>query len=401
MRNFLRWCIVALTFGHGLVHLVGAAKGLGWADVTRLHEPIGTTLGAAWLIAAVLVVVAAVLLAARVGWWWLAGVLAVAVSQTVILTSWGDAKAGTFVNMVLLVGVGYGFAYQGPHSYHSQFRRRLHDVAAEPLDADLIEDEDLDRLPDVVARYVRQSGAIGQPRVQYFVAKVHGRISASAGKKWMPFTAEQINTYGREPSRMFLMDATMFGLPVDVFHVFAGGSAAMHVKACSLFPMVNASGPDLDRAETVTLFNDLCVMAPAVLAYAPIRWESIDSHRVRGTFTRGAERVTAELVFDDDDELIDFVSEDRLRASADGKVFVRQRWSTPVTGYQRFGARRIGTIGEARWHAPEPEGEFAYLEFHIDQITYNGTDADVSPETAVGNDLEEPWRRRPSRSPSE
>lgn len=24
-----------------------------------------------------------------------------------------------------------------------------------------------------------------------------------------------------------------------------------------------------------------------------------------------------------------------------------------------------------RWHAPSPEGEFTYLEFHLDEITYN------------------------------
>lgn len=401
MRNFLRWSIVAVTFGHGLVHLIGAAKGFGWADVARLHEPIGTAMATAWLIAAVLVVVAACLLAARVRWWWVAGVLAVAVSQTVILTSWGDAKAGTFVNMVLLLGVGYGFAYQGPHSFHSEYRRHVRQVLAAPLDADPIEDEDLDRLPEVVARYVRQSGAVGQPRVQFFVAKVHGRISAGVDKPWMPFTAEQINTYGREPSRMFLMDASMLGLPVDVFHVFVGGSASMHVKACSLFSMVNAAGPDMDRAETVTLFNDLCVMAPAVLAYAPIRWEPIDNHSARGTFTSGTETVTAELVFNDEDELVDFISEDRLRSSPDGKAFVRQGWSTPVTGYKSFGPRRVGTIGEARWHAPEPEGEFAYLEFHIDEITYNGADADVSPEVSSEIGQEEQWQARRSRSASE
>ena len=39
----------------------------------------------------------------------------------------------------------------------------------------------------------------------------------------------------------------------------------------------------------------------------------------------------------------------------------------------------IGTGGEARWHAPDPEGEFAYLEFLVDAIAYN-----VAPE-ASGN----------------
>ena len=65
--------------------------------------------------------------------------------------------------------------------------------------------------------------------------------------------------------------------------------------------MVTAAGPDLDRAETVTLFNDLCVLAPAALVEAPVTWQRIDGHRVRGTYTNGTETITADLIFNADD----------------------------------------------------------------------------------------------------
>jgi len=187
----------------------------------------------------------------------------------------------------------------------------------------------------------------------------------------MSFTGEQVNTYGPEPSRLFFMDATMAGLPVDVLHVFVGPSATMRVKACSLVPMVNASGPVMDRAETVTLFNDLCVLAPAALIDAPITWQPVDAHHIRALFTNGAHTVTAELIFNDDNDLVDFVSDDRLRASLDGKKLTPLRWSTPVCDYRIIGSRRVSIKGEARWNAPDPEGEFAYLEFNLDEITYN------------------------------
>jgi len=35
------------------------------------------------------------------------------------------------------------------------------------------------------------------------------------------------------------------------------------------------------------------------------------------------------------------------------------------------GARRVATTGEGRWTAPPPEGEFSYLDLHLDRITYN------------------------------
>ena len=145
----------------------------------------------------------------------------------------------------------------------------------------------------------------------------------------MTFTGEQVNTYGSAPSRLFFMDAAMRGLPVDVLHVFVGRSATMPVKACSLVALVDAAGPDMDQAETVTLFNDLAVFAPSALIDAPITWQALDDHHVRGAFTNGAHTVTAELNFNDYYELVDFVSDDRLAASENGKSFTPKRWSTP------------------------------------------------------------------------
>jgi hypothetical protein len=101
---------------------------------------------------------------------------------------------------------------------------------------------------------------------------------------------------------------------VDDYHRFHDGAATMRAKVCSIVPIVNAAGPDMDPAETVT----------------------------------------AELAFNDGHELVDFTSDDRLRASPDGRSVTRQRWSTPVRDYRAFGPRRIGLTGEGRWHAPNP-----------------------------------------------
>lgn len=135
--------------------------------------------------------------------------------------------------------------------------------------------------------------------------------------------------------------------------------------------MADAGGPELLRAEMVTLLNDLCVLAPAALVDAPIRWEPVDAGRVRAAFTLGANTVSAELVFDRDGDLVDFVSDDRLRASADGRTLTRQRWSTPLRASRSFGVARIPPGGQGRWHAPQPEGEFAYIEFQVDELSYH------------------------------
>jgi hypothetical protein len=254
----------------------------------------------------------------------------------------------------------------------------------------VVTEADLAHLPKPVAEHVRRSGAVGQPRVSHLRARIYGRIRASAHSRWMTYTGEQVNTFGPTASRLFWMDARMFGLPVDVLHVFVGQAATMRVKLCSLLRMVNAAGPDMDRAETVTLFNDLCILAPAALIDAAIDWQPIDDTRVRGVFTRGEQTVTAELLFRDGD-LVDFVSDDRMSTSTDGTTFTPQPWSTPVSDYRTFGTRRLAARGEGRWHTVAPKGEFAYLEYNLDAIS-------VNPGTASADSAEPHPHRLLSRS---
>jgi hypothetical protein len=114
MKTAARWAVVSVVVVHGLLHLLGAAKGLGWAQVSMMKEPIGAAMGATWLAAAALVVAAGVLLAIQARWWWVVGALALVLSQGVIFTSWSDALLGTIANVILLLAVIYTYRSRGP-----------------------------------------------------------------------------------------------------------------------------------------------------------------------------------------------------------------------------------------------------------------------------------------------
>jgi hypothetical protein len=386
MTTLIRWVVVTVLVGHGLLHLLGVAKGFGWAEVSQLKHPIGPGTGSVWLLAAGLVLGSAGLIAARAPtWWWTIALAGAAISQVAIATSWSDAKYGTAANLILVIAAGYGFASLGPTSFQAQFHDQaglaLADTASTPKA--LVTEQDLAGLPEPLAAYLRRSGAVGKPRVTSFSAQFHGRIRSGPGAAWMPFTGEQLNTYGPRPQRVFIMDATRSGLPVTVLHSFRDTTATMRVKVLSLFTVVNAAGPEMNRGETVTVFNDLVVLAPAAIIDAPVRWTALDSNHVRGVFTDGEQTVSADLTFDTDHDLVDFVSEDRLRASTDGKTFEQQTWSTPLSEHRNTNGRRILAFGEGRWHAPDPEGVFTYVEFHIDDISYNPHDPDDDHEAAM------------------
>lgn len=365
---FVRVLFAMVVIGHALIHLMGAAKGFGVAEMPALTHQIGRPLGALWLLAAALLVATAIALFARPRWWWVVGAGAIVVSQVVIVTSWGDARYGTIANVILLLGVALGFLSQGPFSFRAEYEREVARGLGRVVATPLLTEADLAPLPAAVQRYIRLSGAVGQPRVHNFRARFHGQIRSGPSARWMSFTGEQYN-FVDQPTRLFLMDASLFGVPFQAFHRFVGPSATMRVKIASVATIIDANGPEMDEAETVTLFNDLCVLAPGGLVDRGIQWQEADTHTVNAAFTNGSQTIRAVLSFNDRGELANFVADGRGAASPDGKSFTRMRWSTPLSGYREFGSHRLMERGEGVWHAPA--GEYSYLRFDLDTIEYN------------------------------
>lgn len=187
----------------------------------------------------------------------------------------------------------------------------------------------------------------------------------------MTFTADQLDIVDT-PRRFFMMDARMTGLPVDVLHVFDDDGATMRVRLLSVRTMVDVKGAALTHAETVTLFNDLCCLAPGALLTPNISWESIDKHTAAALFRLGANTVAAELRFDDSGDLVDFVADGRGAISADGLSFTPLRWSTPLRAHAQVGPARVATKAEVKWHPDS--GAWTYGEFELTSLAYNVAD---------------------------
>ena len=362
MRIAVRRLLGAVLVVHGLLHLIGLDRD-GWV---------------LWIAAAAAMVTSGVLLALGRRRWWTVGVPAAVLSQMAVVTEWHDARWATLANLVLAAAAVHGGAADSRQGLRAQYDHLAATMIPDAVDADrLVTEADLVHLPGPVAAYVRATGAVGLPHVYGFRATISGRIRSSVGSSWMRFSGEQVDAFATPgPSgaasggatRVFRLDATTHGVPVDVLHTYLGSRASMHARAMSMMPVADLSGPEMLRAETVTVLNDLCVLAPAALVDTEIDWRTVDEHHVEATYTNAGCTVRALLVFDDAHHLVDFVSDDRLRASADGRQLEPERWSTPITEYRTHGARRIATIGTGRWHPPAPGEPFDYLEFHLDSI---------------------------------
>jgi hypothetical protein len=255
----------------------------------------------------------------------------------------------------------------GPRSFRSEFQA-AGNAPARPAVPAFVGEADLEALPPPVARYLRAIGAVGRPRVVAYQLRSSGRIRSDPGSPWMPFTADQRSAVDG-PTRLFLMRARMHGLPVEAFQHYAGGRATMRVRLAGLVPIADARGDVMDVSETVTVLNDMALLAPATLLDSRISWEAIDDRSVRAVFEVGGRRVAATLTFGADGLLSDFVSDDRSRASADGRTFTHLRFSTPVHEYREFDGLRLPAFAEARWQGPGVD--FAYGEFRLREVTYN------------------------------
>ena len=193
-------------------------------------------------------------------------------------------------------------------------------------------------------------------------------MRATADSAWMTFTADQLDIVDT-PQRFFMMDARMKGLPVDVLHAFDSAGATMRVRLLSIRSIVDVKGPALTHAETVTLFNDLCCLAPGALLSPDITWRPIDNRSVAAYFTLGVNTVAAELHFDESGDLVDFVADGRGAMSADGRTVTPLRWSTPLRDYAQVGPARVATKAKVNWQPDS--GTWTYGEFELTSLAYN------------------------------
>jgi hypothetical protein len=288
-------------------------------------------------------------------------------SQALIAQSWSDARFGTIVNVAIAIPLLLLLIDARPASFRSRFAHDRDALLARPVrPAALVTDADLAGLPPLMQTYLRRGGAVGRPRVRSLRVRFDARMRSSATSAWMPSTATQYEFFD-PPARLFYMNATRGGVPIDVLHRYVDGAATFQVRIASLVPMVDRSGPVLTRAETVTLMNDILVMAPAAVLDLPFTWESLGERSLRATFTNAGHTVSAALTFDAAGDLVGFLSNDRTAEDATGSRSVP--WSTPISGYREVDGIRVGTLGDANWI--EPTGEWTYGKFVIRAIAYN------------------------------
>lgn len=363
----MKYVLVFIMVIHGLIHLMGFSKAFNDRSFEQLQTPISQPMGFVWLAAALLFLLGAVLLFAAPSYWWLPAFTGVVVSQIVIFAAWNDAKFGTFANLIVLVPVVIGALEYAPWSFRSQYQQDVaRGLASTPNETEMVTEANIAHLPPVVQKYLHFAGVVGNPQVSNYHLRFQGALRNGPDDGWNAMEAHQ-QSFVEPAERLFVVDMPLFGVPATAYHRYIGSQATFEVKVASLVEVVDARGPEMNQSETVTLFNDMCLLAPATLIDPRIRWEVLDLQTVRATFTNAGNTISAVLSFDSSGALTNFVSDDRSR-TLDGKTYEHVRWSTPITGWHTFDGRKLPDA-EAHWLLPS--GEFAYGRFTITEAAYN------------------------------
>jgi hypothetical protein len=231
----------------------------------------------------------------------------------------------------------------------------------------ILKEADIAGLPAPVQKYIRRSGAIGLPRVSSVHVVFDTTLYSAPGSAAMSGPAHQIDIVD-PPRRLFFMETHMYRLPVAVLHDYHGVKATMQVRLARLFNIVSLSGPELSRAETVTVLNDLAAYAPSALTGPQFIWKAIDDTQAAVTFRNEPHTVSATLKFNSDGDLADFLSSDRGELQKDGTLKLSP-WSTPLSDYHEFQGRRAPARGEAVYH--REDGPFTYGQFAVTDIRFN------------------------------
>ncbi|MDY0281177.1 MAG: hypothetical protein RBR35_11520 [Salinivirgaceae bacterium] len=361
----IRVVFLIIVLLHGFIHLLGFVKAFDLQKVKALSIPVSKPMGVAWFMVTVLFLLYGTLYYLNIKYAWLFGIFAMIASQILIIYFWNDAKFGTIPNLFILTVVLISF---GSHLLLNEFTSYVEKDFSKnnTLSTDILTEHETAHLPPIVQTYLVVTKSVGQPKIKNFKAEFVGRMRSNPTDKHMNFKSVQYNFF-QQPSRYFYMTASKMGLPATGQHMYQNEKATFEVRLLNWFKVVDAKGDKLDQAETVTLFSEMCFMAPATLIDNRITWETVNDTTVNAIFKNGGISIRATLYFNARGELVNSISNDRY--DTDGEKYTSYPWATPVGNYRTIKGYWLPSTIKLIYQ--KPEGNFIYDELEFNDVRYN------------------------------
>lgn len=350
---------------HGLIHLLGFAKGFELKELKELTLPISKPLGLVWLVAAILFFFYGVLYLTNSKYDWILGLSAVVISQVLILIFWSDAKFGTIPNILILV---VSIASLGYYNFQKLVQQETEYIVSQnkTVENRVVHESDIQTLPEPVKKWLRNSGAVGKPFINIGKVTQQAEIKLKPEQeKWMSATAIQYTTIDK-PAFIWSVDVKMNALlHFQGRDKFQNAKGEMLIKMNSLINVVKEEGEKLNEG-TIQRFLSEMVWFPSLALSPYITWEQIDTTQAKASMSYKGVTGSGMFYFNANGEITKFTALRYKGNEADAK---RYDWTINISDYKTFEGIKLPVKMTSTWTLEE--GDWTWLKLEIKDIQYN------------------------------
>lgn len=228
--------------------------------------------------------------------------------------------------------------------------------------------EDFSDLPLTIQRYIENCGYIGTSQMSYMKMEYHD-VDFMQSKNGPSLKIDYIQyNFVATPCRMALIDSSMFGVPFEGYDYYQNGIGGMKGILAKVIPLFDQKGLDMDKACLVTFLAE-SMFAPSILLQDYISFEEINDYEIKATINYAGQTVSGIFTFNEQYEMIAFVTNDRTATNGDG-IMEYISWSAVCGEYQMSESGiKYPTKFQAIWNYPD--GDFVYFDGQISSVTYN------------------------------
>lgn len=351
---------------HGVIHLLGYINAFFETDISKQLVGVSKTIEYVWLVTFIMFMVVAIQFLTDKKWFYLA-LIAVLVSQILIILAWQVAKFGTVANIIILIVCVSDFStYKFNTMVESESKHILQNIKAKKIP--IISENDVLHLPQIVQKWMLNSSAVGNPKAQTVRLKQVGTMRTKPNSKWMPFEAIQyFNT--EKPS--FVWQTKVSAMPLLTMlgrDKLKDGKGEMLIKLAGLVPVVNASdNPKINSGAMLRYLAELCWFPSAILN-KHIIWETLDANSARATFTHKNQSVSGIFLFNENGDFIAFEADRYYGSNKESQL---EKWQITVGKYNIFHGIKIPSQCKVNWKLKD--GNFNWLNLEIVDIDYNAS----------------------------
>lgn len=350
---------------HGLIHLLGFAKGWGLADIKQLSLPISRTLALCWLLTACVLVTYGILFILASPYNWIAGILAAIFLEILVILFWKDAKWGTVPNLIILV---VSLITLGAYQFRTMVERET-SLLLKNNHSNLsttVAENNITRLPEPVQEWLRHSGAVGQPYTHAAKLTQSLEMQLKPGqKKWLSAAALQYTTI-ENPGFIWSVCVKMNSL----LHFrgrdkFEYGRGEMLIRLNSLLKIVDARGAKIDEAALQRFLGEM-VWFPSMALSPYISWKPIDDSTAEANMHYQGTEGSGRFSFNEDGDVIRYTAHRYKDNTANAR---RHEWIMDIEDYKVFEGIRVPSRLSSTWKLEE--GDWTWLKMELTDITYN------------------------------